>query len=102
MSRLMPKRPPVPAVLCFSIISLSCKASFPLHSSVFCYSVGFSLIFGFLWVDAETQLGPISLGEALTWERLQVSYVCCNSSFLSSLLQENQLKKNNQTTVQEK
>lgn len=77
----------------FSIISPSCGAALVLHSSVLATMWIFSLIFGFLSVDAETQLGPISSGEALTWERLQVSYVCCDSSFLSSLLQENQLKK---------
>lgn len=81
-------------LLCFSIFSPSCRAALSLHSSASATMWIFSRIFGFLSVDAERQLGPISSGETLTWERLQVSYVCCDSSFLSSLLQENQLKKN--------
>lgn len=71
----------------------SCRAALSLHSSASTMGI-FCLVFGLLSLDAEMQLDSISLGDALTWERLQVSYVCCDSSFLSSLLQENQLKKN--------
>lgn len=87
-------KPPLSRVCPISFsASPSPRATLSLHSSASATVWIFSLIFGFLSVDAETQLGPISSGKALTWERLQVSYVCCDSSFFSSLLQENQLKK---------
>lgn len=82
-------------LLCFSLHLLTFLQSHPLAAQLlFCYNVDFLPYFWLPLTSCRNAAGPHQLGGSSDLGKAPGLLVCCDSSFLSSFLWENQLKKN--------